>query len=206
MSDAHLFLLSVALVAACGDKPGDSASDGGTGESGEVGSGGGSTDGSGGSGGGDGGAGDAGGTAGGGSGGGSGGSDEGGGDAGGDDGGSDPLLLLGAWFDQEGAEHVISETLWLIDFGAGEQYSYAITAHDNSAGWVIGENGSGNVGEVGFWSRFDFRIDGGGTAYVCQSTGTAVDESAALATAPADAGRAPTSPCAYWGWQTLTPR
>lgn len=115
-------------------------------------------------------------------------------------------MPIGAWFDQEGAWHVISETQWLIGFGAGEQYSYAITSFDNAAGWGVGEKDSGNVGEVGFWSRFDFVIDGGGPACVCHGTGTAPDETAATATSPADTSGVPSSDSAYWGWQTLMPR
>ena len=134
------------------------------------------------------------------------GGEDGGGDDGGDDGGPEPLALLGAYFDDEGNEHVISETQWLVDFGSSEQYSYAITSWDNADGWVVGENAAGNVGEEGFWSRFDFVIDGGGSVYMCQSTGTAADEQAALDATPADASGAPASDCAYWGWRRLTPR
>ena len=194
MRAAHLLLLTSLL--ACGDKATDSGDppagdtgadqgDGAGGDDGGAGAGGGGEGGEGGEGG-------------------DGGDD--GDDGGGDDGGPDPLLLVGAWIDDEGNEHVISETQWLVDFGAGEQYTYALTGWDNGAGWVVGENGAGNVGEAGFWSRFDFAIDGGGTAHVCQSTGTAADEQAALDATPADASGAPTSGCAYWGWLALTPR
>jgi hypothetical protein len=197
------------LTLGCGDKADDSGDPAGTGgEAGDGtgggaegdGSGGGTGDEGGGTGDEGGGTGEDGGDEGGGSGG-----EEGGGEEGGDDGTSDPLVLIGSWTDQEGSEHVISETAWVIDFGAGEQYSYALTAYDNAAGWVVGENGSGNVGEVGYWSRFDFAVDGGGTAYICQTTALAADEAAALATAAADVSGAPSSDCPGWGWQRLSP-
>ena len=198
--------LLLAFTFACGDK----ADDSGSAAADDTGAGAASGGGSDGGGSGSGGAGDDGGSGSGGSG--SGGSDDGGGsgdsggDSGGDDGsGADPLVIQGSWMDQEGAEHVISATQWLIDFGSSEQYTYAISAWDNDAGWVVGENGPGNVGEEGYWSRFDFAYDRGGSVFVCQTTGTAADEAAALAATPADVGGAPSSDCAYWGWQTLSP-
>lgn len=202
----RLSVLLFALTLACGDKGDDSAGSAAD-DSGAAGADGGGEGGSGADGGGDEGSDGGSGGDGGGDGGSGGGSGDGGGtggDAGGDDGGPDPLLIQGSWRDQEGAEHIISASQWLIDFGPSEEYTYAITAWDNDAGWVVGENGPTNVGEEGYWSRFDFRWDAGGALYVCQTTGTAADEAAALATTPADASGAPDSDCAYWGWQTLT--
>lgn len=197
------------LLAACGDKdPTDdtSAADDTATSGGDEGGGdeGGGDDGGGGSGdegGGEGGGSGEDGTA-------SGGGEEGGGeDGGGDDGTEpDPLAIIGSYLDDESNEHVISASQWLIDYGPTDQYTYALTQYDNDAGWVVGENGADNVGEAGFWSRFDWVVDGGGTVHVCQTTYTAADEQAALDATPADTNDLSSAGCPGYGWLSLTPQ
>ncbi len=140
------------------------------------------------------------------------GSDEGGGsgdeggdssdEGGGEDGSSDTLEIAGNYTSDMGEEHVITESYWSMDFDAGELYEYSITQYDNDSRWLVAENLSAD--EAGFWSRFDWFEDSGGTLYVCQTAGLAASEGDAIATSPADASDL-SGGCPYYGWLLLTP-
>ena len=216
-------LFSLFLMIACTDKSTDTAtaSDDGAGEEGRSGadaggsgdsgsedggssdSGGGEDDGSGSSGSGDSGSGEDGGSGGSGSSGSGkgGGEDDGGGEDSGED-GSETLEITGNYISDMGEEHVITESYWSMDFGAGEVYEYGITQYDNASAWLVAENRSGE--EAGYWSRFDWFIDSAGTLYVCQTEAFAASESDAVTTSPADASDLSTG-CPYYGWLIMTP-
>ncbi|HCH65535.1 MAG TPA: hypothetical protein DFR83_22215, partial [Deltaproteobacteria bacterium] len=110
--------------------------------------------------------------------------------------------IAGNYTSDMGEEHVITESYWSMDFDAGELYEYSITQYDNDSRWLVAENLSAD--EAGFWSRFDWFEDSGGTLYVCQTAGLAASEGDAIATSPADASDL-SGGCPYYGWLLLTP-
>jgi hypothetical protein len=185
-----------------GSDGGDASGDAGSGEDGGSGDSGSGDSGSGDSGSGDSGSGDSGSGEDGGSGDSGSGEDDGGDDEGGEDGGTETLSIAGNYTSDTGEEHAITESYWSMDFGAGEVYEYNITQYDNGSAWLVAENRSGE--EAGYWSRFDWFVDSGGTLYVCQTDAFAATESDALTTSPADSSDLTTG-CPYYGWLLMTP-
>ena len=129
------------------------------------------------------------------------GSDDGGEDDGGDD-GTETLSIAGNYISDMGEEHVITESYWSMDFGAGEVYEYGITQYDNGSAWLVAENRTGE--EAGYWSRFDWVVDSAGTLYVCQTDAFAASEGDAVSTSPADSSDLSTG-CPYYGWLLMSP-
>ena len=115
----------------------------------------------------------------------------------------EPLEIAGSYIDNTSTEHVITQTSWLLDYGAGEQYFYSITQYDNTMQYVIAENSENNgVLEAGYWSRFDWTyLDN--HLWVCQTTSNAATEAAALSTEAPDKSNPAEEGCRNYGWLRL---
>jgi hypothetical protein len=109
--------------------------------------------------------------------------------------------------DDWGQEHVISETHWFMDLGAGtdSEYGYTITTYSNEDTWLVAQNDGLNPdGEADFWSRFDWTRDTDGKLYFCQTANLETSEAAAMAVTPAD-GDELEAGCPGFGWLGLSP-
>ena len=82
------------------------------------------------------------------------------------------IEILGL-YNHQGNEHLVGETSYSINYGAGEVYSYAYIQFSNPQRWLVAQNGSMNYGEENLYSRFDWNIDSSGAVWICQTTSTA---------------------------------
>ena len=113
----------------------------------------------------------------------------------------EPLELVGSYSDNIGSEHVITQDLWLIDYGSNEQYYYHIDQYSNDEDYLIAENDDANGSpESGAWSRFDW-VYHADTLWVCQTMSTATSQQEALAAEPPDVDIA--GSCTPYGWMQL---
>ena len=115
---------------------------------------------------------------------------------------SEPLEIAGSYSDNIGSEHVISQTLWLIDYGSSEQYYYHIEEYSNSEDFLVAENDPDNgPPEAGAWSRFDWVYQPDGSLWVCQTQSTAPTVQDALNAQAPDVNDA--GSCTPYGWMQL---
>jgi hypothetical protein len=110
-----------------------------------------------------------------------------------------PLPILGAWSDAYGGYHEIDAQRWRDDFGG-----WRVTVLDVAARFAVAQNDASNFFFPGLWSRFDWTWYQG-QAWYCQTAYAAPDETAALATTPADPTRPDVSGCGGFSWTALTP-
>ena len=106
------------------------------------------------------------------------------------------LSIRGAYVDNWGTEHAISQTTWLN----GES-TFIIDFIDHEQGFLIAQNGEANAYNPGLWSRFDWTRNDEGLWY-CQSAYDADSAEEAL-TASADATDPAVSGCGSFSWTKL---
>ena len=120
-----------------------------------------------------------------------------------DDAPMEPLAIAGVYTDSTGSEHRITDSLWVIDYGPSDEYSYTIRSYNNISQTVIAENGPNNdASETGRWSRFDWHINGA-ELWVCQTANTAASEAEAAAIPEADSTNLTREGCRPFGWWQL---
>ena len=111
------------------------------------------------------------------------------------------IAVAGAWVDNFGSNHIISNTSW-DSFDA--ETPVALTAYDNTGMWAVGQNAPDDAYNPDLWSRFDWHWDDAGQLWYCQTAFGAESEQAALDTAPADATDVANSGCSGFSWSSLT--
>lgn len=111
------------------------------------------------------------------------------------------IEIYGLHFHQ-GNEHFFGNTTYTVDYGGGELYTYNYIQFSNPQRWLVAENGSMNMGEQGFYSRFDWNIDANGVIWLCQTTSTAETAQAAQYTPAANPFNI-TGGCAGGPWMQL---
>jgi hypothetical protein len=111
------------------------------------------------------------------------------------------IAIAGSYVDDFGAGHDISDTAWVIDYGAYGMSTFALTQYDNPGQYAIGQNDTQNPYNPGLWSRFDWQFSGE-DLYFCQTTFDAASEGDALAATP-DTDLA--TGCGGFPWSLLTP-
>ena len=113
------------------------------------------------------------------------------------------LAIAGNYTDNQGNEHLITNALWSIDYGANDLYEYYITQYDNLNWYVIAENSASNgAPEAGAWSRFDWTFHNN-QLWFCQTIFDAPSEAAALQTPAPDASDPTQGGCDGYGWWRL---
>ena len=113
---------------------------------------------------------------------------------------ADTLEIVGSYTDDWGGTHEISATTWTMGWGD----TFAITAHDNTADFLVAQNGAKNGYFAGLWSRFEW-TEAGGQLWYCQSVYDATTEGE-VGTAPwADRADPATGGCGGFSWTGLTP-
>lgn len=110
-----------------------------------------------------------------------------------------PLALADGYDDSWGGTHVIDAFTWR----SGDS-SFAISQVDESAGWLVAQNGAENAWSPELWSRFDWALDAELSLYYCQTAYDAATEADALATPAADATALDTG-CGGFSWTELRP-
>lgn len=111
------------------------------------------------------------------------------------------IEIFGRYFHQ-GNEHYFGDSVYSVDYGGGEMYSYAYVQFSNPQRWLVAQNGSENFDEAGYFSRFDWNIDASGSVWICQSTAYAATASEAQNLPAANAFNT-TSGCAGGPWIQL---
>ena len=111
------------------------------------------------------------------------------------------IEIFGRYFHQ-GNEHYFGDSVYSVDYGGGEMYSYAYVQFSNAQRWLVAQNGSGNFDEAGLFSRFDWNIDASGTVWLCQSTAYATSANEAQNLPAANAFNT-TAGCAGGPWMQL---
>lgn len=110
------------------------------------------------------------------------------------------LEIAGAWVDDFGGTHDISETTWDMAFAL-----FAITGYDNDGDWLVARNDAENDFAPGLWSRMDWTHDGT-DHWFCQTLFDATSEQAAREVPRADDTDPATGGCGGFPWSMLTPR
>ncbi|MCB9653028.1 MAG: hypothetical protein H6729_02705 [Deltaproteobacteria bacterium] len=111
----------------------------------------------------------------------------------------DSLAIVGAYVDDFGSSHQITDAQWSID-----DARFAILEFSNSDHVLIAANAPENAYFPGKFSRFDWTRADDDTLWYCQ---TAYDKSSledARAVLPADPARLDSSGCSGFPWSRLT--
>ena len=117
---------------------------------------------------------------------------------------SGPLEIVGSYIDNYSAEHLITSTSWLIDYGSLDEYYYIITQYSNTDQYVIAENDENNgTLEAGKWSRFDWTYDASNNLWVCQTSSDSLTEQLALNTEAPDKSNPAQGGCRNYDWMRL---
>jgi hypothetical protein len=113
------------------------------------------------------------------------------------------LSITGTYVDDFGGVHRISDGTYILGWAPNESVTN-ISAYDNAAGWVVGQNTADHPWNPDAWSRFDW-TEVEGALYVCQSVFDGESEADALSAAPSDASDPTTGGCGgSFPWSALT--
>jgi len=110
----------------------------------------------------------------------------------------EPLPIRGDWVDNWGGSHTVKEWQWT----SGES-SFAVTAYDTEAGWIVAQNAPDNEYNPDLWSRFEW-TQADGQLYFCQVAYNAETEADALAAGPADDSDPANGGCSSFAWSELS--
>ena len=80
------------------------------------------------------------------------------------------IEIYGGHLDNQGNEHYFGNTAYSVDYGGGETYTYTYVQFSNPQRWLVAQNGADTFNEAGYFSRFDWNIDGAGNVWLCQTT------------------------------------
>ena len=117
-----------------------------------------------------------------------------------DDSAADSLEIIGVWDTSLGPQ-TITESTW----SSGSSI-WHISQYDNAADYLVAQNDANNAWSASLWSRFDWHWDSSGQLWYCQTCYNCADEAAALATAAADSSDPATAGCSTFPWSSLTPQ
>jgi len=97
------------------------------------------------------------------------------------------IEIYGLHLDNQSNEHYFGNTAYSVDYGGGEVYSYTYIQFSNPQRWLVTENGSDTFNEAGYFSRFDWNVDGSGKIWLCQTVSMAQTATEAQNTPAANA-------------------
>ena len=97
------------------------------------------------------------------------------------------IEIFGSHLDNQGNEHYFGNTAYTVDYGGGEMYTYTYVQFSNPQRWLVAQNGADTFDEAGYFSRFDWNVDGAGTVWLCQTIAYAETSTVAQNTPAANA-------------------
>jgi len=119
-----------------------------------------------------------------------------------DDATPEELSLGGSFIDNWGGLHTIADGVW-TGGTAPTTSTFTITQYDNTAMFLVAQNGGANAWNPDIWSRFDWAwVDT--QLYFCQTAYAAASEQDAVDTPAADSSDPASGGCNGFEWNSLT--